>query len=79
MDTGIVPIGLKQQTIVPIFKKESKANPANYRPVSLTSHVLKIFGRVLRGKLVTFIESNDRLKLLKEMEYSTTNTARSAK
>ena len=61
MDTGIVPIGLKQQTIVPIFKKESKANPANYRPVSLTSHVLKIFGRVLREKLVTFIESNNLL------------------
>ena len=61
LDTGTVPIGHKQQTIVPIFKKESKAKPQNYRPVSLTSHILKIFERVLRERIVRFIEENNLL------------------
>ena len=61
MDTGTVPIGHKQQTIVPIFKKESKAKPQNYRPVSLTSHILKIFERVLRERIVRFVEENNLL------------------
>ena len=61
LDTGSVPIGHKQQTIVPIFKKESKAKPQNYRPVSLTSHILKIFERVLRERIVRFVEENNLL------------------
>ena len=31
----------------------------NYRPVALTSHLIKIFEKVVRGHLVYFIESND--------------------
>ena len=61
LDTGKVPIGHKQQTIVPIYKKDSKAKPQNYRPVSLTSHILKIFERVLRERIVRFIEENNLL------------------
>ena len=38
--------------IVPLHKKDSKSIPANYRPVSLTSHVVKVFERVLRKKMV---------------------------
>lgn len=35
--------------------------PANYRPVSLTSHIIKIFGRVIRKQLVHYLESNKLL------------------
>ena len=52
---------LKYQTIIPIFKKGSKGLPANYRPVSLTSHVIKMFERVMRKKIVKFIEDNELL------------------
>ena len=61
LDTSVVPNIHKLQTIVPIFKKDSKGNPANYRPVSLTSHILKLFERILRGKVVNFIEENGLL------------------
>ena len=61
LDTGKVAKIHKEQTIVPIFKKDSKANPENYRPVSLTSHILKLFERVLRTKLVNFIEEQGLL------------------
>ena len=57
LDTGQVPKILKQQSIVPIYKKGSDAKPENYRPVSLTSHILKLFEGVLRAKIVDFIET----------------------
>ena len=32
--------------------------PINYRPVSLTSHIVKIFERVVQKKVITYIEEN---------------------
>ena len=61
LDTGEVPDPLKLQTIIPLYKKGSKALPENYRPVSLTSHLIKLFERVLRKKLIKFIEDNNLL------------------
>ena len=55
---GKVPVTLKHQFITPIHKKDSKADPENYRPVSLTSHVIKVFERVIRNTLVQYLESN---------------------
>ena len=46
--SGYIPETFKQQFIAPIYKKDSKTDPANYRPVSLTSHIIKIFERVIR-------------------------------
>ena len=59
IDKGIIPDQLKKQFIAPVFKKGAKTDPANYRPVSLTSHVIKVFERVIRKQLVHFLESND--------------------
>ena len=58
LDQGVVPSCLKQQSITPIFKKGDRTAPANYRPVSLTSHVIKIFERVIRKQLVEYLENN---------------------
>ena len=59
--TGIIPSAYKLQQIVPLHKKGPKTNAANYRPVSLTSHVIKIFERVLRNKLMMYLEKNKLL------------------
>ena len=40
---SFIPTCFKFQLITPVHKKGSKAIPANYRPVSLTSPVIKIF------------------------------------
>ena len=61
LDSGEIPDALKLQTIIPLYKKGSKAMPENYRPVSLTSHLTKLFQRVLRKKMIKFIEENNLL------------------
>ena len=62
LDTGEIPEILKKQSIIPIHKKDSKATPANYRPISLTSHIIKLFERILRVKIVNFLETNNLIK-----------------
>ena len=42
--------------ISPIHKGGSRAAPKNYRPVALTSHLIKVFERVVRRVLVKHIE-----------------------
>ena len=42
--------------MVPIFKKGDKNDPSNYRPVSLTSVAGKIMERVIRDRLVEYLE-----------------------
>ena len=57
-DSGQVPDILKSSYIIPIHKGESKAEPSNYRNVSLTSHLIKTFERVLVKPLVRYLETN---------------------
>ena len=66
LDTADIPEMLKSQSIIPIFKKGNRAWPANYRPVSLTSHLIKLFERVLVVKIVLYIEDN---KILTDQQH----------
>ena len=58
MDSGKIADLFKLQSITPVFKKGSRAKAVNYRPVSLTSHLVKLFERIVRKRMVTFIEDN---------------------
>ena len=55
---GVVPTFYKMSLVSPLHKKGDKITPGNYRPVSLTSHIVKVFERVLKKILVNFLESN---------------------
>ena len=61
MSTGTVPNFYKTSHIAPLHKKGSRVIAANYRPVSLTSHVIKIYERVLRKQMVAHLEENNLL------------------
>ena len=61
LSSGCIPDPLKIQQITPIYKKGDRTDPANYRPVSLTSHVMKTFERVFRKNLVSYLEANELL------------------
>ena len=58
LNTSEIPEILKEQGIIPIYKKGNKCEPANYRPVSLTSHIIKLFERIIRTKLTEYLENN---------------------
>ena len=59
LDTGDIPRLLKTAFIIPIHKGESKSLPKNYRPVALTSHLIKTFEKVIRKQIVKFMEENE--------------------
>ncbi|XP_073516627.1 uncharacterized protein [Phyllobates terribilis] len=59
--TGTVPLDWRQANVVPIFKKGSKSDPGNYRPVSLTSVVGKLFEGFLRDAIVEYLNDNNCL------------------
>merc|ERR1712002_1261685 len=52
MDQCEIPDLLKLAYMTPIHKGGSRMNPENYRPVSLTSHIMKVFERVVKVNLI---------------------------
>jgi hypothetical protein len=61
LDQGVIPPDLLLVLISPVHKGGSRGLPANYRPVALTSHIMKMFERVVRRWLVAHLEENDLL------------------
>jgi len=51
-ESGVIPTDWKEANITPIFKKGSKSEPANYRPVSLTSLPCKVMERMVRDVIM---------------------------
>jgi len=54
-----VPDDWREANVTPIFKKGEKNDPANYRPVSLTSICCKIMESLLKDKIVTHLNKYD--------------------
>ena len=59
LDDGIVPQGWKMANVTPVFKKGSRHDPDNYRPVSLTSHVGKLSESLIRDEMVSHLKNNE--------------------
>ena len=59
LDEGKVPDIFKIANVTPIYKGGTKAKPENYRPVSLTSHIIKIFERVLVKNILKHLTVNN--------------------
>ena len=59
LSSGEIATKFKNQSITPLFKKGKRSIAANYRPVSLTSNLIKMFERVVRAKLVDYIVAQD--------------------
>ena len=59
---GRVPEDWKTANVAPIFKAGSRSKAENYRPVSLTSQVCKMFEALVRDALVSYLETNKLLR-----------------
>ena len=60
-DLGVVPWDWKVAKIVPVHKKKSKTDPANYRPIALLSLISKVMERYLVLSLTKFLSGKDLL------------------
>lgn len=62
LDNGDIAPLLKTAVICPILKHGSQRNhPKSYRPISLTSHLIKVFERIMRASIVKHLKDNDLL------------------
>ena len=57
IDAGVMPEKTLLAYITPILKAVDRSLPVNYRPVSLTNHLTKIFERVLRRQIVGHLDA----------------------
>ena len=60
--SGVVPVDWRTANVTPIFKKGSKGDPGNYRPISLTSIPCKVMESVMRDEIVDFLVTNQLIK-----------------
>ena len=58
MRSGKIPDRLKLGLIIPVHKNGPRSQARNYRPITLTSHIIKIFERVLTKKLIEYLDAN---------------------
>ena len=74
--TGVFPSVLKTAKVVPVFKKDSKLNYSNYRPISLLSNIEKILEKLMYTRLYTFLDYNNIIYDLQfgfRQQYSTSH------
>ena len=63
MQIGVVPEQWKEANVTAIFKRKGhKSDPGNYQPDSLMSQIGKIFERLIRDRIVRFLEENNKLR-----------------
>lgn len=70
LDQGKFPGNLKHPWICPLWKGESRAVAANYRPVSLVSNLSKVLEKVVRSKIVKYLEDRG---LMDQMQHGARN------
>merc|ERR1711984_59474 len=61
IDEGKMTDIFKLAYVTPIHKGGSRHKPEQYRPISLTSHVMKVFERVIKKKIIKHLIEKQKL------------------
>ena len=59
MMTGKIPIRWKKIIVTPIHKSGARDKCANYRPIAVTSCILRIMERIMSHRLLSFLQNFD--------------------
>ena len=59
IEEGVLPQCWKNANITAIFKKGDKSSASNYRPISLTSILVKILEKIIREAIVDHMNTNN--------------------
>ena len=59
INTSTVPSDLKQAKVIPLFKKNNKADVGNYRPVSILSIVSKVLEKSVYVQLEKYLNERE--------------------
>ena len=57
-EEGCVPAVWRTANVCPVFKKGSKGDPGNYRPISLTCILCKVMESIIRDAMIEFLLKN---------------------
>lgn len=66
-EKGEFPEELKQTTITPIHKQGDKDKPENYRPIALTSVFSKIVEKLIKKRIINYLQ---KIKILSNRQYA---------
>ena len=55
---GVFPLLLKTSKFISVYKKDTRLQCSNYRPISLLSNIEKVFERLMYNRLYTFSRKN---------------------
>jgi len=61
-----VPLDWKKADIIPVFKKGDRANPSNYRRISLTSVCCKVMEHIVHSHIINHL---DRHNILSDQQH----------
>ena len=61
LQRGVLPAEWKLGTVIPIYKKGSRFDCCNYRPVTLTCTLCKVFERVVKDEIQNYLLTNNIL------------------
>ena len=79
LSNSVFPDSKKLVQVIPLYKKSSPEDAANYRPVSLLSVFSKIIEKLMHTRLYTFLEKYDILHSRRLKTFSFTCLTESVK
>lgn len=59
LSTGEFPSELKKAVVIPLFKKNDKLQSTNYRPISLLSIFSKLLEKIVKVRVITFLNKHN--------------------